>query len=135
MKTAILIAFALTFAACGKGKRSVQYNVSCGNCSLAYWDENEVQHYVKLAPDTTFIPYDVDTIIDGIDTTVTLYDLDIVPGPFNWTHLMKVDQETELYFAVSRLEIQGITTIATRVIDGMTESKTTGPERTFLEFH
>lgn len=135
MKAFVFVTLALVLSACGKEKRSVQYSVYCGNCSIGYIDDQEVQHYVKLAPDTIFTPYALDTIIGGVDTIVTAFNLNITPGPFAWSHRMEVDPEARIYFGVSRLEVQGITTVATRVIDGLEETKTTGPERTFLEFH
>lgn len=119
MKTTVAFLLVLLLASCARDDRSIQYEVSCYTCSLRYLDADGNSKYFKIVPDTTFI--EGDTIIN--------------PGPYTWSTSFEVHPDAEIYFGVSRLSVNGVTTIASRIIDGKKETKSTGPEREHLEFH
>jgi len=135
MKGTILCLLAVVFFSCGKDKRSVEYSVSCYYCSARYLDADGVSKYVKIDPDTTTNTAARDTVINGIDTTIMITTvLSIGQGPYTWSTQFDADPLTALYFGVSRLHVGGVTTTATRTVDGVVESLSTGPERKLLVF-
>lgn len=120
MKTTIAVLLVLLLASCAKDDRSIQYEVSCYTCSARYLDADGNSNYIKIVPDTTFTEQG-DTIIN--------------PGPYTWSTSFEIHPDAEIFFGVSRLSVNGVTTIASRTIDGKKETKSTGPERAVLEFH
>lgn len=134
MKGPILCLLAVVLFSCGKDKRSVEYSVSCYYCSARYLDADGVSKYVKITPDTTTNTAARDTVINGIDTTVMITTTTIGQGPYTWSTQFDADPLTKLYFGVSRLHVGGVTTTATRTLDGAAETLSTGPERKFLVF-
>lgn len=112
----------------------MEYSVSCYYCSARYLDADGVSKYVKVDPDTTTNTVARDTVINGIDTTVMITTITIGHGPYTWSTQFDVDPLSPLYFGVSRLHVGGVTTTATRTVDGVSESLSTGPERKFLVF-
>lgn len=137
MKHLPIFVLALCIMSCKKPNREVVYAVTCDHCSAGYEDLSGAYRYIKLAPDTTYLYTDIDTVIDGVEMLWTRVDTTINTGPFTWqTRFMAPVEvrESRLVFAVSRLSTHGSAT-ASRTIDGAKDERVLSGADMWTEFH
>ena len=74
MKHIYTLAIAILCAACTKPDKSVEYTATGYNASVQYVDANEVWQSTALSTTYRVDSATVDTIVAGVDTTITIAD-------------------------------------------------------------
>lgn len=84
MKHIYTLAIAILCAACTKPDKSVEYTATGYNASVQYVDANEVWQSTALSTTYRVDSATVDTIIAGVDTTITIADTVAIPEKWSF---------------------------------------------------
>lgn len=116
--TLVALALAASIAACQKPHKQVTYNATGTRASIAYVDGNEVWQRAGVFGPEEYHVLQLDTIIDGLDTTLTV--IDTVQIPVSWSCTFDAPHDGTARFVITQefgarepasgtLQIDGVT--------------------------